>query len=175
MKLIICLTMAALIAYVDSHARLADPVNRGSLWRIDEDQPETEEFEWCSDPDPEESDIRKAKCGICGPIYNNDPKNTLSLEDDGDGFSVFLQSFERESPLYTGRIVKTYKKGSVIQATIEVKQKILSFLTQRLDLKVVLKLLDFRLRLYMTVALFNSVFGMQRAKIQRKQPLMPIF
>lgn len=119
MRIFICLTIAAFIAYVDSHARLADPVNRGSLWRLDEDLPETEEYEWCSDP--EESSLRKVKCGVCGPIYNNDPKSTLSLENDGFGESLFLQSFERVSPLYTGRVVKSYKKGSIIQATIEVK------------------------------------------------------
>lgn len=119
MRLLICLTITTLIAYVDSHARLADPVNRGSLWRLDENLPFSEEFEWCSDP--QDSIVRKVKCGVCGPIYNNDPKSTYSIQDDGFGFNLFLQSFERGSPLYTGRIVKTYKRGSIIQATIEVK------------------------------------------------------
>lgn len=115
MKLTILIAIAALVAYVDCHARLATPTGRQSIWRLDEEEelPWTEELEWCYDPilSPGRGNV---KCGVCGPIYNNDP--TSSVYADGTD----LYSFERSSPLYTGRIVRTYEKNATIQVTIEV-------------------------------------------------------
>ncbi len=119
MKLIICLTIAALIAYAESHARMEDPMNRGGLWRLDAARfPEQDDNEWCNEPT--ETPLRKnVKCGVCGPIFNNDPKEELDFVDSlGERFP--LKSFERGSPVYTGHIVREYKQGSVINVTLHV-------------------------------------------------------
>lgn len=113
MKLTILIAIAALVAYVDCHARLANPVGRQGIFRLNEDLPWTEELEWCYDPvlSPGRGNV---KCGVCGPIYNNDP--TSSFFADG----ADLYSFERSSPIYTGLIAKTYKKNSIIRVTVDV-------------------------------------------------------
>ena len=114
MKLTILIVIAALVAYADCHARLATPTGRQSIWRLDEERlPFTEELEWCYDP-VLSAGRGNVKCGVCGPIYNNDPTSTFFAD------GALQVSFERNSPVYTGMIVRTYKKNAIIQVTIDV-------------------------------------------------------
>ena len=128
--LIISLTLASLIVYINAHGRLADPVNRGSIWRHNPDEeryPWAEDLEWCFDPylDPvPESDKRNVKCGVCGPVYNNDPKAVYRIID---GEETELYSFERESPLYTGDLQKIYRRGQKIRVKLDVSKIIFLF------------------------------------------------
>ncbi len=111
----LCLILAVCkIAHIEGHGRMIDPPARGSVWRL----PEGKGFpmvkfdtEWCGYNDPaDKRNTRNVTCGVCGPIYNGDPRAyTLILKRD-DQINANVTSFERSSSVYTGKIVKTYKK-----------------------------------------------------------------
>lgn len=66
----ICLLAAVLVAQVSSHATMIFPLSRGSAWRTSDNTFPVvyqDDHDYCAFP-------RKpfVKCGICGPIYNND-------------------------------------------------------------------------------------------------------
>lgn len=65
------LLMGALIATIDAHGRLIDPINRASLWRdnlFTDSFPMFEDDDiWCHSERKKDL-IRNATCGVCGPI-----------------------------------------------------------------------------------------------------------
>jgi hypothetical protein len=77
--------------------------------------------EWCAYDDPaDKRNTRNVTCGVCGPIYNGDPRAyTLILKRD-DQINANVTSFERSSSVYTGKIVRTYKKGELITIKLRV-------------------------------------------------------
>ncbi len=121
----LCLILAVCkIAHIEGHGRMIDPPARGSVWRL----PEGKGFpmvkfdtEWCGYNDPaDKRNTRNVTCGVCGPIYNGDPRAyTLILKRD-DQINANVTSFERSSSVYTGKIVKTYKKGELITIKLRV-------------------------------------------------------
>jgi len=98
---IIVLCAVYMIVNVDANARLMDPPARGSAWRLPEFAgkgfPINEvDQEWCFDPldkFPYQRQ-RNASCGICGPIYNGNPTNSITIVKKGD---VSILTFVRLS------------------------------------------------------------------------------
>ena len=78
--------------------------------------------EWCGFNDPNDKrNKRDVKCGVCGPIYKNNPAAITEIFKGGSGIFANVTSFERTSPIYKGDIVRTYKKGQWITPKIRVK------------------------------------------------------
>ena len=127
-KITILLVLAAFIASIDCHGRMMEPVNRGSAWRVplgltEPKFPRTTRFdaEWCAFEDRDEKrNNRNVTCGICGPVYLNDPAAFHVIYKGGAGFYANVTSFEKGSSMYDGRIVKTYKKGQNVTARVKV-------------------------------------------------------
>ena len=122
---LVCLILVvSMIAYIDAHGRMMEPPNRGSVWRLPEgiNFPKAEfDAEWCAFKDPNDKrNIRNATCGICGPIYNNDPTAITEVYKGGPEIYANVTSFERNSPIYKGDIVRTYKKGQWVTANLRV-------------------------------------------------------
>ncbi len=63
---------------------------------------------------------RNVKCGIAGPIYNDNIRgpHSVLIEEFNENKTVY--SFEYGSEMYRGTVVRTYKKGQTIDATLEV-------------------------------------------------------
>ena len=69
--ILISSTVLLLIAYVSGHARLMQPVSRGSGFRVYPSRfpvVEQDDTFWCRSNSPRVN----TSCGICGPIYYND-------------------------------------------------------------------------------------------------------
>lgn len=124
MKLLLALEVILLVAYIDAHGRLANPQGRASYWRTDEETyPYTEELEWCHQPESESTESRNVDCGVCGPIYDDDPTEPFYIFDEE---WTELISFERLNPTYRNvqnSIQKTYKKGDTITAQLQIEVK----------------------------------------------------
>jgi len=121
----LCLLLAVCkIAHIEGHGRMSDPPARDSVWRL----PEGRDFpvakfdtEWCGYNDP--ADIRNTRnvtCGVCGPIYNGDPRGYTMIFKRNDEIDANMTSFEWSSSVYTGKILKTYKKGELITIKLRV-------------------------------------------------------
>ena len=130
-KITILLVLAAFIASIDCHGRMMEPVNRGSVWRVPEGKVNPKfpvmiyDTEWCGFDDPNDKrNNRNVTCGICGPVYDNNPaafKVVHKFGANGDPkFYTNLTSFEKGSVKYDGRIVKTYKMGQTMTARVKV-------------------------------------------------------
>lgn len=125
-NLLIFSTLALLIAYVNAHARLMQPVSRGSAWRK-----YPNDFPYVDQDDADMCDVFNGrpkkvnvKCGICGPIYNDDVASSANIyirhKDPKPDYNKTHYSFEKGGPYYTGKIVKTYKKGATVEALIKI-------------------------------------------------------
>jgi len=123
--LIVCVLYSAYLTLdVEAHGRMMDPPNRASVWRLPEgkDFPVAEfDAEWCDYDDPNDlRDKRNSSCGVCGPVYNGDPRAVKSQYKHKHGVYTNLTSYERESTMYKGDIVRTYNKGQWVTAKIKV-------------------------------------------------------
>lgn len=68
-----CLLVSVLVAQVSSHATLIFPLSRGSAWRSPGNTFPVvyqDDYDFCQKLDNSRLDF--ARCGICGPVYNND-------------------------------------------------------------------------------------------------------
>ena len=128
-KIFISLIIASLMVYIEGHGRMMEPTNRASVWRLRylpdfKNIPEVNyENEWCGFDDPVKDarkNLRNATCGVCGPIYNNKPEAITQIWKSSSNKFVNVTSFERTSPVYTGKIVKTYIRGEWIEVQIKV-------------------------------------------------------
>jgi hypothetical protein len=87
------------------------------------------ENEWCDDA--KNPNFRKVTCGVCDPIYYNDPGYYGRFElGNPVKFNTTVTSYERNSFLYRNvpsmsqYIVKTYKKGEMIFPRMKVMIRI---------------------------------------------------
>merc|ERR1712110_1284248 len=138
--LIVSIILASCLVYIDAHAEILSPVNRGAAWRYLDGFPGkpdndklpngfTESNEWCAainnivDRVPKSGNQRDATCGICGPVYSNDPKKWYNLYKAVVDNLANVTSTEVGSDMYSGKIVETYKQGSTIEVRIHVPAK----------------------------------------------------
>merc|ERR1712110_631304 len=111
-----------------------EPVNRGSAWRQYPDLfPKARyDIEWCGYDSLEKelaylntnpTDIRNVTCGICGPIYNNDPTvpATIFKPNLNGGTYQTVYSYEKSSPIYRGYIVRTYNQSQTINIRLRIE------------------------------------------------------
>jgi hypothetical protein len=123
------LVLATILVSIDAHGYMSDPMNRGSVYRLNNPAfprsvfIQTDDNEWCAmKNDPFEMNL---KCGVCGPIYNNDPSYFGPFHHRGRNITV--TSYERDSfhfskvPSMSQYIVKTYKRGQLISPRVKVK------------------------------------------------------
>ena len=113
--------VALLIAHVSSHVAMVEPASRGSAWRRFADWPMVhpqDDMDMCFAPG------RNTRCGICGPVYNNNVSSSLRVmfgggdarrTAEGGHYNETHFSFEKGGPYYTGKIAATYKKGQVVK------------------------------------------------------------
>ena len=83
------------------------------------------DYEWCGIYNGTIAQNNERRCGICGPIFLNNIRNTRLRSGQ------IWYSYEKGSPVYDqslnpggipyGRIAATYKKGQVIDALVDVK------------------------------------------------------
>ena len=114
---LVCLTLLlTVVVYVSGHAVLMQPASRGSAFRV---------FPEGEFPHHEQDDSRfcnekyyNGTCGICGPLFNGDAASSLRLTMRA--YDRIHYSFEKGGPIYTGKIVETYKKGQTIEALLRV-------------------------------------------------------
>ena len=135
-KLSICLfLLATVVVSINAHGYMIDPAARGAVFLLNNSTafPTTvfpslfTNNEWCDDGRP--TKMRNVRCGVCGPIYNNDPGffGPFMLNAGGKTFTV--TSYERNSfsfrnvPSMSKYIVKTYKKGELIRPKMMVNLK----------------------------------------------------
>merc|ERR1712110_1115749 len=88
----IILIISICVVNINGHGEMVQPPNRGSAWRYDNRFPKNlYAAEWCqkvkslSDRTFIEKNSRNAKCGICGPIYNDDPTVYTTVHKNGAG------------------------------------------------------------------------------------------
>ncbi len=68
-----------MVVSIDAHGYMIDPAARGAVFLLNNSTafPKTvfprlfTNNEWCDDERP--TKMRNVRCGVCGPIYNNDP------------------------------------------------------------------------------------------------------
>ncbi len=119
-KLVLSVFVAALlIAHVSSHVAMIEPPSRGSAWRRFPDWPlvhPQDDMDMCAAP------RRPHRCGICGPVYNNNVSSSERIvifdgrrTAEGGFYNQTHFSFEKGGPFYTGKIAATYKRGQVVQ------------------------------------------------------------
>ena len=129
-KLTILLIVAAFTVHVECHGRMMEPVNRGSVWRLPEGKMEPRfpknkfDTEWCGfDHLDEKRNKRNVTCGICGPVYLNDPAAFHVIYKGGPKIYANVTSFEKGSTMYDGRIVRTYRSGDKLTTRLKVSIK----------------------------------------------------
>ena len=102
-KLSLCLfILATVLVTIDAHGYMIDPAARGSVHRLNN----TASFplavftstptdaEWCD----MNNNKRNVTCGVCGPIYYNDPGYYGRFElGDRVKFNTTVTSYERNS------------------------------------------------------------------------------
>lgn len=111
------LMMASFVGYIEGHAEMLIPPNRGSVWRFDRSFPRVYwNHEWCDFETRENP--RNATCGICGPVYNGDPSVYTDIVKTQAGKIVSVPSLEVEGPIYRGIPVVNYTQGQVIDIKI---------------------------------------------------------
>ncbi len=122
------LLLASFLASIDAHGRLVDPMNRASLGRTFPDMfpgfpAFVNENEWCGSP-LERLGERPVSCGVCGPIYNNNPAQPFQIINPVAGNRVRtanVTSYERNSvsfrnfPSMAPFITQTYRAGDWIE------------------------------------------------------------
>ena len=126
---LVCLVVATcMVVHTEAHGRMMDPPNRGSVWRERgrADFPRAEfDGEWCGFTDiNDERNIRNVTCGVCGPIYFNDPKAYNYVYKPAPKIWANTSSFERTGPFYKGDIVRTYQQGQMVTAKLRVRSKL---------------------------------------------------
>ena len=135
-KLSLCLfILVTVLVSIDAHIYMVDPPARSSVWRLNNTASfpsavfpriQSGEDEWCD----MDNNNRSTSCGVCGPIYYNDPGyfGNFVLHTSGENRTV--TSYERNSFLYRNvpsmsqYIVKTYKKGEMIFPRMKVMIRI---------------------------------------------------
>ena len=130
--ILVAFVFVATAAIVNGHGRIVKPVHRGGAWRdYPNDFPEAIDIEWCGyETEAQEqnylnvnpTDIRNVTCGICGPIYNNNPTvGTVIFKPNVNGGTYStVYSFEKSSPIYRGYIVETYNQSQVVDINLRV-------------------------------------------------------
>ncbi len=94
--------VALLIAHVYSHAAMVEPASRGSAWRRLADWPivhPQDDMDMCFAPG------RNSRCGICGPVYNNNVSSSQRIivrdgrrNAEGGHYNETHFSFEKGGP-----------------------------------------------------------------------------
>lgn len=125
MILVLFLAISLLVTYTQAHGKLMKPINRGSVWKCpyqkaNFSRPVTAfDTEWCSFNDLDDPrNKRNVTCGICGPVYNNDPTAVLELKRNG--IKTRLYSFEKGSVIYSGEIVANYTQGQLLESKVQI-------------------------------------------------------
>ena len=111
--------VAIFIISVNGHGRLLKPVNRGSAWRIfprEFPYVEQDETDMCDNSKKD----RPMHCGVCGPVYKNDPAGSFQVIIRSQNYNKTHYSFEKGSRYYTGKPVATYKKGQTVETMIDI-------------------------------------------------------
>ena len=109
---------AITFTYVNAHGRLMQPVSRGSAWRKFPN-----EFPFTDQDDADFCNNRQnSTCGICGPLFHNDPKASQNIYIPHRPWQQWktYYSFEKGSRYYTGKNVATYKKAQTVETLIRV-------------------------------------------------------
>ena len=132
--------LATILVSIDAHGYMIEPAARGSIFRLNNPAsfpvsvfPRiSHENEWCDDA--KNPNFRKVTCGVCGPIYYNDPGYYGRFElGNPVKFNTTVTSYERNSFLYKNvpsmseYIVKAYKKGELIFTKMKVKSNLFKF------------------------------------------------
>ena len=124
--------LATLVVSINAHGYMSDPAARGSVFRLGNSTAFPTRFfprlfidnEWCD----QEDNFRNVRCGVCGPIYNNNTNFYGSFALSVRQVTV-VTSYERNSFLFgnvssmSQYIVKTYKKGALIRPRMMVRFK----------------------------------------------------
>ena len=119
--IIIEIIAISFLACVRSHADMVEPISRCRAYLeypdIFPDNSDQDCTRWCATKKETNSD--NVKCGICGPIYNDDITSPAVVKIKGVEHTHW--SFEKGSPMYRGNIVKIYKKGETIDIFVNVR------------------------------------------------------
>ena len=133
-KLSLCLfILVTVLVSIDAHIYMVDPPARSSVWRLNNTASfpsavfpriQSGEDEWCD----MNNNNRSTSCGVCGPIYNNDPGFTgmFVLFNTTTVGRFNVRSYERNSfhfrnvPSMSQYIVDTFKKGELIETRMKV-------------------------------------------------------
>lgn len=123
-KLKILVVLASLVACIAGHGMLMDPVNRLSRWRVDNSYPReyTDNQGFCGGYAVQWQN-NGGRCGLCGDPYQDSAPRRAELGGD------FGQ----------GVIVKTYKKGQVIETSNRITANHYGFISWQLcnlDVKI---------------------------------------
>ncbi len=135
-KLSLCLfILATVLVSIDAHGYMIDPPARGSIFRLNNPASFPSAVFPRIPTDPEccnmRNNTRNVTCGVCGPIYYNDPGYFGNFVlDTTSGENRTVTSYERNSvqyrnvPSMSQYIVKTYKKGELIFPRMKVMIRI---------------------------------------------------
>ncbi len=89
-------------------------------------------MEWCAITNRNGTEIPNSRgnlCGIASSVFNGQvTTQTIVAVEPTRNFTYF--SYEYGSGRYSGEIVKTYKQGQIVDATVFVKKKILLYIFQ---------------------------------------------
>ena len=101
------LAIASVIACVSGHGRVVDPPARNSVWRYDKTESYPKDYDDdmlnCGGFGTQWDSINNGRCGVCGDEWNNKNPQTIY-----------------PGTYYTGRIVKTYKRGQVFTLKLQI-------------------------------------------------------
>ena len=110
--------LLTVVVYVSGHASLMQPASRGSAFRVFPEgefpHHEQDDSKFCNDRSI------NSTCGICGPLFNGDAASSVRHSTPDFNYDRIHYSFEKGGPIYTGKIVETYKKGQTIEALLRV-------------------------------------------------------
>merc|ERR1712214_145289 len=112
------LALSNLFGHVESHGKMTVPLSRAAAWKKGWTPWVPLDSEWCADELPKNP--RNVSCGVCGPYYNNDKSAGNRIWIIGQKKFERVESFERESKFYTGKLAATYKKNSIVEVEVDI-------------------------------------------------------